>query len=164
MSGLDNPGYLSMLIAFNLLAMLFLIFAVNKPRVGRLLFFLLFGWACWMNWTVSQRTPEAYLQYAELNLSGWYRDFINGWFSRHIRPVVGIIATCQGMIAISMLLKGWIFKLGCIGGITFLLAIAPFGVGSGFPCTITFAIAVFILFRKGTDYWWNKKKAGAVTA
>jgi hypothetical protein len=56
-----------------------------------------------------------------------------------------------------MLLKGWIFKSGCIGGITFLVAIAPFGVGSGFPCTITFAIALAVLFRKGKSYVWPGK-------
>jgi len=58
------------------------------------------------------------------------------------------------LIAISMLLKGRIFKLGCIGGIIFLLSIAPFGVGSGFPCTITFSIALFILLKKGNQYLW----------
>ena len=69
---------------------------------------------------------------------------------------MGIIATCQGLIAVSMLLKGTIFKTGCIGGIIFLLAIVPFGVGSGFPCTITFAIALLVLFTKGKKYLWIK--------
>ena len=163
MKGLDNPSYLFMLIAFNLLAMLFLAFAVKRPRVSRFLFFLLFGWACWMNWTISQRSPEDYLQYADLSLSGWYRHFINGWFSKHIPMTVGFIATCQGLIAISMLLKGWIFKLACIGGIIFLIAIAPLGVGSGFPCTITFAIALTLLFSKGAVYWWAKEDVNALS-
>jgi hypothetical protein len=155
MKGLDNPTYLFMLIAFNVLALIFLFAAVKWPRISRLLFSLLFGWACWMNWTTSQRSPNDYLQYADLNLSSWYRDFINGWFSRHIPLAVGIIATSQGMIALSMLLKGWIFKIGCIGGIIFLLAIAPFGVGSGFPCTIIFAMALVILFKKGKEFLWK---------
>lgn len=157
MKGLENPSYLFMLIAFNVLALVFLLGAVKWPRLSRFLFFLLFGWACWMNWTTSQRSPNDYLQYADLNLSSWYRDFINGWFSKHIPLTVGFIATCQGLIAISMLLKGWIYKIGCIGGIIFLLAIAPFGVGSGFPCTIMFAIALIILFKKGTKYLWSPK-------
>lgn len=155
MKGLENQSYLFMLIAFNVLALFFLLSAVKWPRMGRLLFFLLFSWACWMNWKTSQNTPNDYLQYADLNLSSWYRDFINGWFSKHIPFIVGIIATCQGLIAISMLLKGWIFKTGCIGAIVFLLAIAPFGVGSGFPCTITFAIALLLLVRKKTDFLWK---------
>ncbi|MEO7982436.1 MAG: hypothetical protein ABI688_00010 [Bacteroidota bacterium] len=156
MKGFDNPSYLFLLVAFNLLALIFLFTAFKYPRISRILFFLLFGWACWMNWTTSQRSPNDYLQYADLNLSSWYRDFINGWFSRHIPPVVGIIATCQGMIAMSMLLKGTIFKIGCSGGIIFLTSIAPFGVGSGFPCTIIFAIALGILFKKGNSLLWAK--------
>jgi hypothetical protein len=155
MKGLENQSYLYMLIAFNMLALVFLFAAVKWPRISRLLFFLLFSWACWMNWTTSQRSPDEYLQYADLNLSNWYRDFIKGWFSKHIPAVVGFIATCQGLIALSMLLKSWIFKTGCIGGIIVLLAIAPFGVGSGFPCTITFAVALFVLFRKGNQYLWE---------
>jgi hypothetical protein len=71
--------------------------------------------------------------------------------------MVGFIATCQGLIALSMILKGWFFKTGCIGGIIFLLAIAPLGVGSGFPCTVVFAIALAVLYRKGKNYLWYKK-------
>ena len=155
MKGLDNPTYLFMLVAFNVLAIIFLWAAVKRPRVSRLLFFLLFGWACWMNWTISQRSPDDYLIYADLNLSGWYRDFIRGWFSKRIPLVVGVIATCQGMIAVSMWLKGWLYKVGCIGAIIFLVAIAPFGVGSGFPCTIIFAVALAILYKKGNLFLWE---------
>lgn len=63
-----------------------------------------------------------------------------------------------------MLLKSWLFKLGCIGGIIFLLAIAPFGVGSGFPCTIIFAFALLILFRKSKNYLWIDKTSETIPA
>ncbi len=95
MKGLENPTYLFMLIAFNVLALVFLFTAFKWPRISRLLFFLLFSWACWINWTTSQRSPRDYLQYADLNISKGYSDFINGWFSKHIPAVVGFIATCQ---------------------------------------------------------------------
>lgn len=152
MNGLENSTYLYMLIAFNALALFFLLAAIQWPRIARLLFFLLFGWACWMNWTTAQNNPGAYLEYAGLSFSGWYRAFINGWFSKHIPLAVGFIATCQGLIALCMLLKGRIFKAGCAGGIIFLLAIAPLGVGSGFPCTIIFAAAMAVLFQKGKKF------------
>lgn len=158
LKGIDNTTYLLMLIAFNVLALFFLLAAVKWPRTSRLLFFLLFAWACWLNWTVSQQTPDEYLQYANLTFSGWYRDIINGWFRKHIPLLVGLIAVCQLMIALAMLLKGWLFKSGSIGGIIFLFAIAPLGVGSGFPCTITFAIALFILYRKGNAFLWEREK------
>ena len=39
-------------------------------------------------------------------------------------------------------------KLAMIGAILFLLAIAPLGIGSGFPSSVIMAIAIFILLRK----------------
>jgi hypothetical protein len=158
MKGLENQAYLFGFIAFNVIALAFIFFAIKWPRIGRTLFFLLFTWACWMNWTYSQNDPGAYQEYASLTFLGFYKDFITGWFKQNTSCVVATIATCQGLIAISMLLKGWIYRLGCIGAIIFLLAIAPLGVGSGFPCTICFAIALLVLYQKGKDYWWIKKE------
>lgn len=148
MKGLENQLYVMLLIISNVIAVLQLIAAVKWPLIARVSFFLLFAWACWTNWKISQQTPGFYLEYADLTWSEWYRSFINGWFREHIKPAVGFIATCQGLIAISMLLKGWIFKIGCVGAILFLSAILPFGVGAGFPCTAIMAVAVYILLKK----------------
>jgi hypothetical protein len=158
MKGLENQEYLIGFLAFNVLALIFVFVAIKWPRIGRLLFFLLFAWACWMNWTFSQNDPAAYQEYAELTFFDFYKQFITGWFSQNTVWVVATIATCQGLIAISMLLKGSIYKLGCIGGIVFLLSIAPLGVGSGFPCTISFAIALFLLYKKGKAFLWAGHK------
>jgi len=155
MNGLDNPAYLTGLIISNIAAILFLLAAYRWPKIARVLFLLLFGWASWINWKTSLENPNAYLEYAELTWSNLYKYFINGWFSNHIPFAVGAIATCQGLIAISMLLKDWIFKAGAIGAILFLLAIVPLGVGSGFPCTIIFAAAMFLLFKKENNYLWE---------
>ncbi|MGQ0739087.1 MAG: hypothetical protein ACT4OJ_08530 [Bacteroidota bacterium] len=162
MKGLENQAYLVGFIISNTVALLFLACAVKWPRIARLLFFLLFAWACWTNLAYSQNNPAAYQTYANLAFFDFYKDFITGWFSRNTVWVVGLIATCQGLIALSMLLKGWLFMLGCTGGIIFLLSIAPLGVGSGFPCTVIFAIALFILFRKGHIYLWERKSQVSV--
>jgi hypothetical protein len=151
MNGLDNPAYLTGLIISNIAAILFLITAFRWPKIARVLFLVLFSWASWMNWKTSLENPNAYLEYAGLTWSSFYKDFINGWFSRNIQFAVGIVATCQGLIAISMLLKGWVFKAGAIGAILFLLAIVPLGIGSGFPCTIIFAAAMFLLLKKENE-------------
>jgi len=134
-----------------------LLAAWRSERLGRLLFFLLFAWACVTNWRFALYSPEAYSEYASLCLLPAYSDFINGWFEEHTRSVVGLIAFCQGLIAISMLLKGWILKLGIVGSIIFLIAIAPLGVGSGFPTTVTMAIAIYIISRyEAHDLIWRK--------
>lgn len=155
MKGLENPGYLAGWIFFTILALLFVLAAVRRPRLARLLFFILFSWACVMNWSISQRNPAAYQEYAIYTFSSFYRDFIRNWFQDYTKPSVGFIATCQGLIAIAMLLRGWVYKIGAIGAIVFLLAIAPLGVGSGFPCTIIFALAMILIYNKSTNYLWS---------
>jgi hypothetical protein len=131
--------------------------SVIRPVIARFGFFILFSWACWMNWHTSQQTPTVYLEYAEFTWSGAYRSFINGWFSEHIEFTVGLIATCQGLMAAAMLLKGWIFRIGSIGAMLFLLAILPLGVGAGFPSTGIMAIALFVLFKRHAGkYAWQK--------
>lgn len=42
---------------------------------------------------------------------------------------------------------GWV-RAACIGAIVFLLAIAPLGVGSAFPFSITVSVAAFLVIRK----------------
>ena len=93
MKGLSNELYVILLIISNLVAILQLIAAIKWPRIARLSFFLLFAWASWTNWRESQLTPHFYLEYADLTWSGWYRNFIRGWFGDHIQLAVGIIAT-----------------------------------------------------------------------
>ena len=155
MKGLENNTYLVLYIISNVIALLMLLAAWTQRRILRVMFFIVFAWASWTNWNEAIIAPQFYLDYAGLTFSNWYRDFIQGWFSWHITLAVGFIATCQALIAVSMLLRGWIFKIAAIGAIIFLLAIAPLGVGSAFPCTIILAIAMWSLMRqKEIDYLW----------
>ena len=159
MKGLDHQLYVTLLIISNAVAILQLIAAIKWPGLARFSFFILFAWACWTNWKESQLTPQYYLEYADLTWSETYRNFIHGWFANHIRLAVGFVATCQGLIAISMLLKGRIFRIGSVAAIIFLLSILPFGVGSGFPCTAIMAIALYILLRRhNNEFIWQKNK------
>jgi hypothetical protein len=160
MKGFENQTYLIAYIISNIVGLAMLFAARKWPRIGRFLFFLLFGWASWVNWTTAIETPQAYQEYADLTFSGFYQQFIHGWFKEHTLLAVGFIATAQGLIALSMLLKGWIYKMGCVGGILFLLAIMPFGVGSAFPCTLVMAIAMYVLWQHGHDYIWKMEKHG----
>lgn len=158
MKGLENQTYIILLLIANIIAILQLIASAKWPRLARLSFFLLFAWASITNWRTSVNKPVAYLEYADLTWSDTYAEFINGWFSEHISVVVGCIAVCQLLIALSMLFKGAVYKLGCIGAILFLTAIIPLGVGSGFPSTAVMAIAVYILFKKDSRHFiWEKR-------
>ena len=157
MKGLEN--YLALYIISNAVAILLLLAAWRVPKTARVLFFLLFVWASYTNYNYAIHHPNVYLDYADLSFIRVYKQFILGWFSQHIVVMVGFIATCQGLIAISMLLKGWIFKTGCIGAMIFLLAIAPLGVGAAFPCTVIMAAALFILLKKyNHNFIWKRDK------
>lgn len=148
MKGLENQQYLIALIISNVAAILLVAVAYKWPRVARFLFFLLFAWASWMNWTTAVQRPESYLEYGELAFSSMYRRIINGWFSSHITPVVGAIATCQALIALCMWLNNKILMAGLAGGILFLLAILPLGTGAGFPSGAIMAIALVLIWRR----------------
>lgn len=165
MKGLENPIYLMAYLISNAVAIIMLVAAWKWPRTGRLMFLLLFAWASWFNWQTVSHNPQTYLEYDQLAFSEGYRQFIRGWFSSHIKLVVGFMATCQGMVALAMLLRGWIFKTGALGAIAFLLAIIPLGVGSAFPCTLIMAAAMMVLLRGHSDYLWRRpEKRGRAKA
>ena len=164
MRDLNYNVFLALYIFSNMLALIMLWAGWKNQRVLRLLVSLVFAWASWTNWNEAVIAPQFYMEYASLSFLESYRHFINGWFSTHITLTVGFIATCQSLIAISMLFKGWIFKTGAIGAIIFLIAIAPLGFGAGFPCTLIMAAAISLMLRKkAINYLW-KSHAGKIAA
>ncbi len=150
--------YLVPWVITNVVAILLLIAAIWKPKLSRLLFSILFGWACWINYTTANNTPEDYLNYATLTPFEFYREFINGWFKEHVTIMVTLISIGQGMISIGMLLNKWFVRLACVGAIVFLMAIAPLGIGAGFPFSITVSIALYFILKKdGLNFIWKKE-------
>jgi hypothetical protein len=78
---------------------------------------------------------------------------------------VGLVAACQALIALGLLLKGFVTRVACLGGIVFLLAITPFGVGSGFPATLLMAVGLYLVMRKESRRWpWLAEKVIPVEA
>lgn len=143
----------------NIIAILIIVGAIKKPLWARLFLAAFFLWAAYFNATTAIQSPEIYLTYATLNALPLYSRFINGFFSQHITVIVFSIAVGQFLIALGLMLnKIWV-KLACLGGIIFGLAIAPLGIGSGFPATIFMAIAFFILLKKQEHaFIWKLKQ------
>lgn len=157
MKGIET--YIIPWIVSNIAALVILWATVKKPKLARALFTLLFGWACWMNLTTVNDTPEVYLDYASMSI-GLYSDFILGWFRDHITPVITAIAIGQGLIALGMLLRGWWVTGACIGAIIFLSSIAPLGVGAAFPFSITVSIAAYVIIQRDSkDFLWHFKRS-----
>src|SRR5688572_16356559 len=145
---MNNTDFLLPLIISNIAGMIILFCCWKYPRTGRLLMFLLFMWAGITNWYTSSNSPLVYLDYAKYTVLPLYRDFIEGWFSRHILLMVRVIAIGQLLIGISMFLKGIFFKAGAIGGMIFFVSILPLGVGAGFPFPILGIAAFYFLYRQ----------------
>lgn len=140
-----------------------------RREIGRLLYFLGFLWAgCW-NMYLANAHPEEYLNYAPLAYSAAYRDFILGYFTSHITPIVGAIAVGQLTIAVLVSARGRAVQLGLVGAIVFLLAIVPLGVGSGFPATVIMVAGAAMLMRtRFPDPLWRalgpRQHAAAIAA
>ena len=137
--------YLAMYIGANAFALGALALAFWHRPAARWVACGLFAWAAAVNGYTAVTHPRVYLDYATLTPSAWYRDFILGWFSSHVRPMVIAIAAGQAVIALLLALAdSRAQRLGAAGAITFLLAIAPLGVGSGFPFSVVFSACVLV--------------------
>ncbi|TDE08148.1 hypothetical protein [Dyadobacter psychrotolerans] len=144
-------------ITSNLLALLSIFASIRFPKFARVFFIMLFGWACWINSSMALDTPWVYQDYADTAVP-LYKQFILGTFEAIVTPMVLVIAICQAFIAIAMLLKGKLFRIGCWGGIVFGLAVAPLGTYAAFPATVFMAIALYLLQKKNDNlFLWERK-------
>lgn len=156
MKGFDNPTFLTLFIISNIVSLIMLLAAWKTPRIARILFFFLFAWAAYTNWTFAREKPVVYVEYADLTMLKSYERFIRGWFSNHILLVVSIIAICQFLVAISLMLQGSILKIGATGAVIFLVAISPLGLGAAFPATLIMALAIVVFVKKyDHEYIWK---------
>jgi len=138
--------YLVMYLSANLIALAILALAYWRPSMTRWIWVAIFVWAATVNTMTAAREPWVYLAYGALTPSALYHDFIAGWFSTHIQPFILAIATGQLTIAILLSRTGDARWLGIVGASLFLLAIAPLGVGAGFPFSLI-AIASLLLME-----------------
>lgn len=129
---------------------IFLIFLCYKwSKAGKILWGVMFLAAGIFNIVTAIRTPYTYVEvYGSTAVLPIYKNFIYKAFSEHTTFFVTLIASGQILVSLFLFLKGIWFKIGAIGGIIFLIAISPLGIGSAFPATILMALSIIILFKK----------------
>jgi hypothetical protein len=132
----------------NAVSLALVLAAPKWPRPVRVLFVLIFLGAGSFNAYMAMSQPEGYLVYGRWALLPAYRDFISGVFSRYTQPIVLAIALGQLAVGVLLTRKGRSFWLGVAGGMVFLLAIAPLGIGSAFPATLLMALALYLMARR----------------
>jgi hypothetical protein len=146
-------------VASNLVALVLLLLAWKKKNAARILFSILFLWAAFTNWKTVSSSPTVYLDYTKYAIDP-YVWIINNILAENIQGYIYAIAAGQLMIGLGFLGRGLLVKISCIGGIIFFVAIAPLGLGSAFPFSITASIALYILYRHHfqkdifKNKWW----------
>lgn len=131
-------------------SVLMLLAVWRRPVLGRALYLALFAWAAPTNLHAVSTHPAQYLDFANLAVLDVYVDLIRGPFAQHVTLYVSLIGTGQALIAAGLFRGGAAARIAAVGAITFLVAIAPFGVGSAFPCTLIMATGAALLLRHPT--------------
>lgn len=136
----------------NAVAIFIVISAMVWPTVARVMLSAIFVGAFVLNLFTAIMNPSAYLWFGEFTTSEFYRSIILGWFSSHVILYVSIIAACQLLIGVFISYRGKLMKIAMIGGIAFLLAIAPLGYGAAFPSPLIMSLALVILLSKNIRF------------
>ena len=142
--GLESAWAIPYLVS-NAIGIAILLLSVSRPMIARWMLAVLFVYAGVYNLWLASTSPNEYLNFANFVLIPWYREFILGPFAANAALFISSIAVGQLLIAISLGVGRKLLPLGAIGVSAFLLGIAPFGVGSAFPFSITVSLAALIV-------------------
>ena len=134
-------------IISHVVAVMFLVAAWRWPGTARFITGIGFILAGIFNIRTALNSPEAYVQGFGPHALPLYREFIYGAFARHTATLVIAIASGQIVVGILTFAHAPSRTWGYLGGIVFLLAITPLGIGSAAPSNLIFAIAIATLLR-----------------
>lgn len=134
------PYVITHVITFSLIFICF-----KWPKIGKVAWGIIFILAGIFNIYTGISNPQAYVDYGQYAV-GLYQKFIYGLFSSNTSLFVFLIALGQILVGIFLLMKRTLFLLGIVGGIIFLLAISPLGIGSAFPSTLLMSISLVLLY------------------
>jgi hypothetical protein len=115
------------------------------PKIGKVAWGIIFILAGIFNIYTGISNPQAYVNYGSQAVD-LYKKFIYGVFSSYTSLIVSLIALGQILVGIFLFMKRTLFLLGILGGIIFLVAISPLGIGSAFPSTLLMSISLVLLY------------------
>lgn len=127
----------------NASAFLILLISIWYKRAGLILISLLFLAAAVINAWQAIYQPDSYNIYELIAALPIYEYLISHFFLIHVKLYILFLMVFQLLVGISILYnKKWSLPAAAI----YLLALAPLGAGSSFPCTLMLAAACIILF------------------
>lgn len=129
----------------NISALLILLISIWFKRAGRVIIGGMFLVAALVNTWQAIYRPEAYNIYEWIAALPVYEYLIGQVFLLHITLYILILMVFQLLVGTGILYNR---KPAFLAAIVYLLALAPLGAGSSFPCTILLSIACVILLKK----------------
>ena len=126
-------------------ALLVLFISIIFKRTGRVIMALLFLIAAIDNAWLAIHQPSVYSVYERLAALPVYEVLIHQVFLEHITTYMLILMLFQLAISLGLLWRGKWEKIALSAAIIYLLALAPLGAGSSFPCTVILALACMVL-------------------
>ena len=141
------PDYWFPYVITHVFAFIMIIICYKWTKIGKVAWGVIFILAGIFNIFMVNKDPQVYLSYRDHAVE-FYKFFIDGIFHSFTILIVSLIGTGQILVGIFLLRKGKLFFFGILGGIIFLLAIAPLGIGSAFPSTLLMAISLVLLYRR----------------
>ncbi|WP_343692146.1 hypothetical protein [Chitinophaga sp.] len=129
----------------NISALLILLISIWFKRAGRMIIGGMFLVAALVNTWQAIYRPEAYNIYEWIAALPVYEYLIGQVFLLHITLYILILMVFQLLVGTGILYNR---KPAFLAAIVYLLALAPLGAGSSFPCTILLSIACVILLKK----------------
>ncbi len=140
--------YMLPVILANLVAFVLVLSSYNFPRFLRVIWGLIFIIAGIFNLITVYNEPGVYVDAFGPPAIDIYQQFINGPFSERSALYVTLIALGQILAGGLIWSGGFWYYLGLTGGVIFMLAIAPLGVGSAFPAPLIMAFGLILMMRK----------------
>jgi hypothetical protein len=140
--------YMLPVILTNLVALVITLLSYNFPRFMRFIWGIIFIVAGTINLITVYNEPGIYIDAYGPAAIDCYKDMIYGPFSKQPAVYVTLIAVGQIIVAGLIWSRGFWYYLGLLGGVIFLLAIAPLGVGSAFPSSVILAFGLIFMMRK----------------
>ncbi len=141
---MNLPDYWFPYVVTHIVTIILIIVCYKWPKIGKIAWGIIFILAGIFNIFTVIKNPDAYLSYGN-HAVDFYKFFIDGVFSSFTIFIVSLIGTGQILAGLFLLRKGKLFLLGILGGIIFLFAIAPLGIGSAFPSTLLMAFSLVLL-------------------
>ena len=132
---MNLPDYWFPYVITHVITFIMILICYKWPKIGKVAWGIIFILAGIFNIFTVVKDPQAYLGYRD-NAVDFYKFFIDGVFSSFTIFIVSLIGTGQILVGIFLFRRGKLFLLGILGGIIFLVAIAPLGIGSAFPATL----------------------------